>query len=56
MVLTDGLASYPLAAGDDYIHRSTSVKGSGMDAHGETVLNFLTLASQNNFSGVLCHS
>jgi transposase-like protein len=55
-VLTDGLASYPLAAGDDYIHRSTSVKGSGMDAHGETVLNFLTLASQNNFSGVLCHS
>jgi transposase-like protein len=32
-VLTDGLASYPLAAGDDYIHRSTSVKGSGMDAH-----------------------
>lgn len=32
-VLTDGLASYPLAAGDDYNHRSTSVKGSGMDAH-----------------------
>ncbi|HVP49868.1 MAG TPA: IS1595 family transposase [Candidatus Bathyarchaeia archaeon] len=32
-VLTDGLASYPLAAGDDYIHRSTSIKGSGMDAH-----------------------
>lgn len=32
-VLTDGLASYSLAAGDDYVHRSTSIKGSGMDAH-----------------------
>lgn len=32
-VHTDGLASYPLAAGDDYIHRSTSIKGSGMGAH-----------------------
>jgi transposase-like protein len=32
-ILTDGLASYPLAAGDDYVHRSTSIKGSGMDAH-----------------------
>ena len=27
------LASYPLAAGDDYIHRSTSITSSGMDAH-----------------------
>lgn len=32
-ILTDGLASYPLAAGNDYVHRSTSIKGSGMDAH-----------------------
>jgi hypothetical protein len=24
---------YPLAAGDDYVHRSTSIKGSGIDAH-----------------------
>jgi len=32
-ILTDGLASYPLAAGNDYAHQSTSIKGSGMDAH-----------------------
>lgn len=32
-ILTDGLSSYPLAAGDDYVHQSTPVKGSGMDAH-----------------------
>ena len=32
-VLTDGLASYSLAAGNDYVHRSTSIKGSGRDAH-----------------------
>ncbi|MBO1011278.1 transposase [Acidovorax sp. SD340] len=32
-ILTDGLASYPLAAGSDYVHRSTSIKGPGMDAH-----------------------
>jgi transposase-like protein len=32
-ILTDGWTAYPLAAGDDYVHRSTSIKGSGMDAH-----------------------
>jgi len=32
-ILTDGLASYPSAAGDGYILRSTPIKGSGMEAH-----------------------
>jgi transposase-like protein len=32
-ILTDGWAAYPLAAGNDYVHRSTSIKDSGMDAH-----------------------
>lgn len=32
-ILTDGLASYPGAAGSDYIHHSTPIKGSGMEAH-----------------------
>lgn len=32
-VLTDGLTSYPPAAGDDYAHEGISIKGSGMDAH-----------------------
>jgi transposase-like protein len=30
---TDGLASYPGAAGTDYAHQSTSIKGSNKDAH-----------------------
>jgi len=30
---TDGLASYPGAAGTDYAHQRTSLKGSGNDAH-----------------------
>lgn len=32
-ILTDGMPSYPLAARDDYVHRSTSIKGSGKEAH-----------------------
>lgn len=32
-ILTDGLASYPGAAASDYIHHSTPIKGSGMEAH-----------------------
>lgn len=31
-IYTDGLASYPSAAGTEYIHQGTSVKGSGKDA------------------------
>ena len=30
---TDGLASYPGAAGTDYAHQRTSIKSSGKDAH-----------------------
>ena len=30
---TDGLASYPGAAGADYTHQCTSIKGFGKDAH-----------------------
>ena len=30
---TDGLPSYPGAAGADYVHQGTSINGSGMDAH-----------------------
>ena len=32
-ILTDGLASYPAAAGSDYSHHSTPIKASGMEAH-----------------------
>ncbi len=32
-VLTDGLPSYQLAAGNDFTHRSTPIKNSGMEAH-----------------------
>ena len=33
VLLTDGLSSYIGAAGSDYEHKATSVKGSGMQAH-----------------------
>ena len=32
-IYTDGLASYPGAAKDEYIHQGTSIKGSGKDAN-----------------------
>ena len=31
-------------------------KGQALFSHGETVLNFLTLASQYSFSRIICHS
>jgi len=33
ILITDGLSSYPGAAGSDYAHNPTPVKGSGMKAH-----------------------
>ncbi len=33
VLLTDGLSSYPSAAGSDYTHKPTPVKGSGKKAH-----------------------
>lgn len=33
VLITDGLSSYPGAAGSEYVHKATPVKGSGRKAH-----------------------